>query len=782
MRPEVERRALALFERIADRPDKPRLRERLLRREAPEVVTRVAALERSHRTASLALPTEVPGGRDRGFPPPPERIGPFRLLERIGRGGMGEVWRAARDDGLYEQVVAIKLLHAHLAALAGTRFADERRLLARLEHPNVARLIDGGVTDDGQPYLVMEHVAGEPIDEAAAGLPLDGRILLFVKAADAVQFAHGRLIVHADLKPSNILVTGDGRVKLLDFGIARLLDREAETDLQPLTHAYASPARRAGSPPAIADDVYALGLILSEVNDGDGDGDIMAIAAKASATAEPDRYNSVGALIADVDRWRDRLPVAARPATLRYRASRFLARHRLGVVATAAAMLLLIAAAVVASLNALRAERARGEAEQRYAEVRSLARYQLYDLYDRLAARPGTVGLRVAVAARSARYLDSLAAAPNQPPAILLETAAGYRRLAAVQGLSGIANLGVPDRARASLDRAESLARRALAEDPRSAAAMDLIGWTYLDRWTLLANNAESGRVTRTAAGWFDRALTVDPSLAHARLGRISAAKNRAYDLNTADRQRDAVAILRPALAELDRLALPPEDRVGALQLRTIMLKTLGDSLYYLEDLPGSVTVYGEQLRIVDRAIAAYGATPDWLTRRADALFNLSGSLADMPGRKGEALAAAGGGIAAVERVLRSGPDANAEKKLVMLLGQQATVLDGMGRHAEAVAASARSLAIREARLAAAAGDPARVRDVAISASGHARLLVAAGRAADACRVAGRSLAMWRLLARRGQLGERDRNRNLPEAEALATRHCRTELQQASAR
>ncbi|MCW5760605.1 MAG: serine/threonine protein kinase, partial [Phenylobacterium sp.] len=214
---------MALFERLSERPGDTRYRSRLLARFDPAVVARVEALERTSRSASRVMPTEGPEPLGPSGPPP-EQVGVFRLVERIGEGGMGQVWRGQRADGLFDQTVAVKLVWSHLAPLAAGRFAEERRILARLEHPNIARLIDGGVLPDGgAPYLVMEYVAGRPIDEAAPGRPLREVVALFVQAAQAVQFAHGCLIVHADLKPSNILVDGEGRVRLLDFGIARLL-------------------------------------------------------------------------------------------------------------------------------------------------------------------------------------------------------------------------------------------------------------------------------------------------------------------------------------------------------------------------------------------------------------------------------------------------------------------------------------------------------------------------------------------------------------------------------
>ncbi len=220
---DTERRALDLLEQLLDNSGD----EAVLTGEPEAVRRRVAALRAAMTQASQILPTELPGSEIREDETRPgAQAGAFRLVRRLGFGGMGGVWLGERNDGLYDQKVAIKFIPAGLVDLAGEAFRAERRILARLEHPNIARLIDGGVSPEGTPYLVMEYVDGLPIDEAVQGKTLQERVMLFIKAADAVQFAHARLVVHADLKPSNIFVDAQARVKLLDFGIARLLEGE----------------------------------------------------------------------------------------------------------------------------------------------------------------------------------------------------------------------------------------------------------------------------------------------------------------------------------------------------------------------------------------------------------------------------------------------------------------------------------------------------------------------------------------------------------------------------
>jgi eukaryotic-like serine/threonine-protein kinase len=196
------------------------------------------------------------------------RIGVYQIVEEIGHGGMGEVFRAVRADGQYDMQVAVKLVRVGLDSPSLLeRFRSERQILASLDHPNIARLHDGGTTDEGLPYLVMELIEGTPIDRYCEDhdLSIPERLQLFNQVCAAVQYAHQRLVIHRDIKPSNILVTADGVPKLLDFGIAKILDPAAgaeTTMLRPLTPEYASPEQIRGGPITTATDVYSLGVVL----------------------------------------------------------------------------------------------------------------------------------------------------------------------------------------------------------------------------------------------------------------------------------------------------------------------------------------------------------------------------------------------------------------------------------------------------------------------------------------------------------------------------------------
>ncbi len=270
---DLHRRVLAAFEMLSDAPDEDRriwLQETAVADSA--LATEVAALLLADRRGPRHLPTS-PGPPANDEPAAyPLSVGPYRLVRRLG-GGMGDVFLAERDDGLFQHTVAIKLITDGRAAqrLSEHLFA-ERKILAGLQHPNIAQLFGGGTTPEGLPFIVMEYLDGELITEHIhrLDLGLPERLRLFLTVCEAVQFAHQNLIVHADIKPSNILVTETSRVKLLDFGIARWLDPRGggamdPGDIKPMTRAYAAPERLDGAEPSVSADVYSLGVLLYEI-------------------------------------------------------------------------------------------------------------------------------------------------------------------------------------------------------------------------------------------------------------------------------------------------------------------------------------------------------------------------------------------------------------------------------------------------------------------------------------------------------------------------------------
>ncbi|QQP98632.1 serine/threonine protein kinase [Lysobacter enzymogenes] len=433
-----------------------------------------------------------------------DRLGAWLLVERVASGGMGTVFVAERADGLFRQQAAIKLLRSDGVRRSRSeqdefarRLAAERQLLAELQHPNIARLYDGGTTPAGQPYLVMEYVQGEPLDEYCkrSAPDLEQRLHLFQRICGAVQSAHQRLIVHCDLKPANVLVAADGEPVLLDFGIAQALDRRpgdapdgAERGHGFCTPAYASPELLGGARVSVVSDVFALGVLLTELlacralgrGVGDRDapvpapsalasprcgwrgklrGDLDAIAQRACALDPRQRYSSVEALARDILRYQSRRTVSARAPTWNYRFGRYLRRHWREAAATAT--VLALASGFVWRVSA---ERARAEREAAVAEQVSEFLVSAFD-----AADPSMRGARARQDVSARQVLDASAARIEHG---LDETPAIRARLRAVLGRA-YRNLGQPQRAEAMLERAaREFLDPAVARPDRAAQAL----------------------------------------------------------------------------------------------------------------------------------------------------------------------------------------------------------------------------------------------------------------------------------------------------------------------
>ncbi len=304
---------------------------------------------------------------ERSEPEAGQRIGVYRLIRKIGSGGMGSVYLAERADETFHKQVALKLMSGGGTNLV-RRFLKEREILANLEHPNITRLIDGGMTAEGSPYLVMEFVDGTVLSECLSTLGLDAKVRLFAEVCDAVHYAHQRLIIHRDLKPANVMVARDGTPKLLDFGIAKLLAQtesmETVTQAMMMTPRYASPEQLSGETVSTLSDIYSLGVMLDEAMPADAPRDLRKIAAKARQALPAARYTAAAEMAADLRRYSNGEPVLAHEDSVGYRVRKFVKRHRVGVVAGCAALIVVLAAAAVSlwQANVARSERAKAEA------------------------------------------------------------------------------------------------------------------------------------------------------------------------------------------------------------------------------------------------------------------------------------------------------------------------------------------------------------------------------------------------------------------------------------
>ena len=477
--------------------------------------------------ALRSVSTRLPGGW---------RIGAYAIIRELGRGGMGTVYLAERADQEFNKQVAIKLLKR------GTdtdevlrRFRAEREILARLQHPNIAYLIDGGTTDDGLPYFVMEYVAGSPVTDfcTAKAMGLEPRLRLFLKICGAVQFAHQNLVVHRDIKPANILITPDGEPKLLDFGIAKLLASDEGgvsltlADQRRLTPAYASPEQVRGDPITTVSDVYALGALLYEVVTGKNAhhfsslppsptellrvvsdevpvrpsaaaadpatarhlrGDIDNILLQALRKEPGRRYAGVNAFAEDVGRYLDRFPVRARKDTVGYRASKFIERNRLGVAAASLVLLALLGGLGATAWEAHVAHTERAKAVESFNQVRELAHSVLFDYHDAIAALPGSTAVRQRLVQDALKYLNNVSKQAGRNPSLLRELADAYDKVAAVQGsgaaatggtLISASNLGDTQGALTSYNKALALRQTIWQLDRSNKADLQALARTY---------------------------------------------------------------------------------------------------------------------------------------------------------------------------------------------------------------------------------------------------------------------------------------------------------------
>jgi tetratricopeptide (TPR) repeat protein/tRNA A-37 threonylcarbamoyl transferase component Bud32 len=439
------------------------------------------------------------------------QIGSYLLGEPIAEGGMGTVYHAVRLSD-FERQVAIKLVKRGMdTGFILRRFRHERQILAGLDHPNIARLLDGGATDDDRPYLVMEYIEGTRITEYVErhALSVPQRLQLFCTVCSAVQYAHQNLVVHRDLKPSNILVTPGGVAKLLDFGIAKLLERDAETTMtssRMMTPECASPEQVRGEIVTTVSDVYSLGILLYRLLTGESpyqfathtedeikrvicetdprkpsgvkplSADLDNIVLKAMHKDVGRRYVSAAQLSEDVQRHLAGLPVLARRDTVAYRAGKFVGRHKAGVSVAIFMTLALIAGALVtlrearvAREQAKVAQEERSRAERRFNDVRKLANSLMLDIHDAIQDLPGSTAARKLLVDRALEYLDSLAKESSGDPSLQRELAIAYEKVGLVQGDTSHGSLGDSTSALKSYEKALAI-RQALASSKQATA------------------------------------------------------------------------------------------------------------------------------------------------------------------------------------------------------------------------------------------------------------------------------------------------------------------------
>jgi non-specific serine/threonine protein kinase/serine/threonine-protein kinase len=643
---------------------------------------------------------------------PGDLLGEYKILSLLGEGGMGEVYLA--EDSNLQRQVAIKLVKAGLGRAGLIRhFRREERILAALTHPNIGRLYGGAITQDGLPYFVMEYVEGERLDHYcdARKLRIPERLQLFRKICSAVSYAHQHLVIHRDIKPANIRVTSEGEPKLLDFGIAKLVDPQNEpigeetmTLQRVMTPEYASPEQVRGEGVTTASDVYSLGVVLYELLTGQRPyriktkrldevaraisqeeptkpsialgrdqrpevsppkadhkllrGDLDNIVLMALRKEPSRRYAFVAQFSDDIRRHLEGLPVIARKDTAGYRASKFVRRNRIGVIAATLLLLSLVGGIIATSWEARVAKMERSKAERRFNDVRALAKSYLFELHDAIERLPGSTAARELLVKRALEYLDSLAAEAQGDVSLQRELVSAYVKVGNVQGNPNNANLGDTTGALQSYRKALLIAQRLAASAPQTqrplaivrekmgdvlaatgdipsavksaqmslaifkgiadaapadAAARQSLGISYIKLGDVLGNpnfpNAAdiTGAITsyQSSLAIWQSLQAADASNAkvrrflgvvHERLGTMA---------ETQDRSADALDHFRHSLEIREELATADPADTDAVRDAAITEEKIGDVLTHNNDLTGALESRRKSLEIFQRLATA---------------------------------------------------------------------------------------------------------------------------------------------------------------------------------
>ncbi|MFN7933361.1 MAG: protein kinase [Bryobacteraceae bacterium] len=517
MTPERWQRIDAIFNEAADLPAAER--DAYIRAAADgdeEIVREVQGLLQADATQGLNLDAIVSDAVERADQQHHAgdlglTLGSYKLIELLGSGGMGSVYKAVREDQTFTQAVAIKLVRRGMDSdFILSRFRQERQILGNLNHPNIARILDAGSAPDGRPYFVMEFVEGLPLLKHCeeGGLSIAERLQLFLPICAAVQHAHQKLIIHRDLKPSNILVTKDGVPKLLDFGIAKILtpgdatgEVMTQTTSRMMTPDYASPEQVMGRELTTATDVYSMGALLYVLLSGEKPyriagkslsemeaavcnvdpkrpsvgaangkvrkelaGDLDNIVLHAMSKEPERRYASPEHFAADIRNYLEGRPVSAREITFLYRAGKVVRRNKAASVAAALLVVSLIGGVFSTYYQMRRAER-------RFSQVRKLANTFLFDFYESIEKVPGTVESRALILRTAREYLDSLAMEARGDESLSMELAQAYLRLGDVEGGVMSGNLGNTQLALSHFRKARALVEP-LVKNPRTASLL----------------------------------------------------------------------------------------------------------------------------------------------------------------------------------------------------------------------------------------------------------------------------------------------------------------------
>jgi eukaryotic-like serine/threonine-protein kinase len=705
------------------------------------------------------------------------RLGAYEIIREIGQGGMGAVYLGARADDQFSKRAAIKLVRSGMNTdFVVRRFLSERQILANLDHPNIARLLDGGTSEEGIPFFVMEYVEGQPIREFCDSrrLSTDERLKLFRQVCSAVHYAHQNLVIHRDIKPGNILVTAEGTVKLLDFGIAKLLapgprrDETTQAAVRVMTPDYASPEQARGDPITTASDVYSLGVLLYELLTGhrpyrvasdspleiiraiceeepdrpstavarietmrsvDNDtettvtpesvskarnsqpdklrrqleGDLDNIVLKAMRKDPRRRYASAEQLSDDIRRYLEGLPVIARKDTFRYRAGKFVRRHKAGVAAAALVLITLVGGIITTTWQALVAKRERATAVRRFNDVRQLANSFMFEFHDAIKDLPGSTQARELVVQRALQYLDSLAGEARDDPSLKRELATAYEKVGDVQGEPYSPSLGDSASALVSYRKALNLREALAAADPSDNGLRQELASSYLKIGDILwveADWTEALDVYKKARDLNEQLAAADPS--NKKL-RNDLALNYVTIGDTLIQMGDldgALAAQRKGLAIREELSAVSTDLEMKAAVATCYIK-VADVLAARGELDEAVADYKTAIAAYEDARKKDPVSSKLRTYLENSLQRL-GEAQRKRGLLDDAISAFRATVELGEAEVSADPaNAVAKRNLVAAYSSMAEPLDDQGHHVQALAFYDKALKIALALQAA---------------------------------------------------------------------------------
>ncbi len=606
-------------------------------------------------------------------------FGHYQIIREIGRGGMGAVFLAERSDGEFKREVALKIVRQTIVdAETEKLFRRERDILASLNHPNIAQLHDGGVSGAGEAFLVMEYVAGDSLLDYADrhNLSIEGRLRLFMKICAAVSYAHRNLVIHRDLKPTNILVTRDGEPKLLDFGLAKILDEsiadqnQTVTAYRAFTPAYASPEQITGKKVTTVSDVYSLGVIFYELLAGekpfhfDGksieeiirtindskepakpsavqnskfkiqdsktedqnpktiNNDLDIIILKALQKEPERRYKSVEELANDIERHLRGLPITARPATFSYRAAKYFRRNKIAVAAAAIVIASLLTGAIFSFWQAGAARKERDRAEKRFNDVRHLANSLLFEITPKIERLQGSTEAREILVKRALEYLDDLAGESRTDAGLQSELAAAYEKIADLQGNANKPSLNDYSGAIESYQKAQKIRlnlspttenRQLLAENYRRYA---IAVFTQNDVKGSFDATLESLKI-------YENLLVENPNSDELKTAYIETNLQYGTVFSINNKYSEAIPIFEKSLENLSRL---DQTNRETHRLKALTLAQLGNALSWNDKQPEAEAKMTEAVKIIDE-LAAQNPNDSVIRRDAFKIYSLASSI-----------------------------------------------------------------------------------------------------------------------------------------------------------